>query len=244
VDKLGSVDALAGSHHLHYNPPYRARGPYHRAPISTHLDSSSRSRLLAPTKASAAKAINRDPEDIDTDSRTNRSRAPSRSVSRSLSPKKETVSARVSPGKAESPAVATRTRGSTQRGDNPLFSVFPAAPKKPRHAAPSSRKPLRPITTLETAHAPSPRESSFPYAQGVPSSSRKPATEPILSSPLTTMSDTPAFPIPEGPQDPNTQPAAERAIQPGMERGFTLSPMYNLVLEYNQQRDTELSLFM
>ncbi|KAJ7914797.1 hypothetical protein B0H13DRAFT_1872668 [Mycena leptocephala] len=34
-----------------------------------------------------------------------------------------------------------------------------------------------------------------------------------------------------------------RPLQEGMENGFTLSPMYELVLEYNQHQDSQLSLF-
>jgi hypothetical protein len=155
------VHDLAGSHHSYHSLPYRARGPRPFAHLTPHLDPA-RSRLLAPTKASAARAISRDLDELDLE--RPRSGQISTSVSRSVSPKKEVVTAKL-PGSSKlifTSTVATRTRlgrKNSSRTLSPPSELPLPRTRKPR--APSSTKPLKPVTTLETAHAPSPRELTF-----------------------------------------------------------------------------------
>jgi hypothetical protein len=153
------VHNLAGSHRNYHLPPYCARGHHPLAPLTPHLDPA-KSRLLAPTKSSAAQAISRDFSDLDPEAlRTGQT---SKSVSRSASPKKEVITTKL-PGPSKpvfTSTVATHTRLGRKNSSRSLLPPV-ELPRARRPRAPPSTKPLQLVTTLETAHAPSPRELTF-----------------------------------------------------------------------------------
>jgi hypothetical protein len=103
--QTGNVHNLAGSRSNYHSPPYRARGPHPFATLTSHLDPA-RSRLLAPTKSSAAHAINRDPDELDFEG--SKAKLPFGSVS----PKKEPITAKFSESSKPifTSAVASRMR--------------------------------------------------------------------------------------------------------------------------------------
>ncbi|KAJ7848767.1 hypothetical protein B0H13DRAFT_1906566 [Mycena leptocephala] len=253
VDKLGiSVHNLAGSHHNYHSPLYRVRGHHPLASAATHVDST-KSRLFAPTKSSAAQTISRDPDDPEQGDR--RVQLTSHSVSRSVSPKKEVVTTRLpeSTPQASSSAVATRTRQGLKNPTRAAPSLADTSRgRKPRSNA--SQKPLNPVTTLETAHTTSPRELAFrtsstfevdpplrgPTLLGLNlTSSRPPSPMGMITTTSAGHSDSPAdLPLPD-----SGEASWQREIQEGMERGFALSPMADLVRAYNSHTDEEFSLF-
>ncbi|KAJ7835422.1 hypothetical protein B0H13DRAFT_1913575 [Mycena leptocephala] len=63
------------------------------------------------------------------------------------------------------------------------------------------------------------------------------------SSPLQSLTSSPS-PMDVQSNPPNSPEILGEQRQPGMEKGFALSPMGNLVIEYNQQQDEEISIFM
>jgi hypothetical protein len=68
-------------------------------------------------------------------------------------------------------------------------------------------------------------------------------TSPVLTTSSSMMSQ-PSPPRVSTPTEPAKGLESYCPLQPGMERGFALSDMASLLMQYNQQNDDELSLFM
>ncbi|KAJ7368876.1 hypothetical protein DFH08DRAFT_796706 [Mycena albidolilacea] len=218
---LGYRDTLANPRRDYTIPPFCARGTFLRP--SSRVESA-RSRLLQPTKASAARSHLRSSEETGDNSKLVESA--SRSVSRSISPDKESR-AGLSSETFVSPA-ASHTRNAARVGKTLTFLSLPAATRAP-HSKISNIAPLEPITTKETAHAPSPHHQSF----SVVDPNLKPIdsfTIPSSSSPLPSL-------------DMATHVESIRSMAPGMERGYALLPMAELERDYASHSESEASLF-
>ncbi|KAJ7881650.1 hypothetical protein B0H13DRAFT_1891312 [Mycena leptocephala] len=130
-----------------------------------------KSRLFAPTKASSARSVNRDLNDPDEGSLRTRRKVQSHSIS----PKKESLSSIVNPGgesnTADSPEVTAKARSGSRT--RPSLQ-FPIAARRPnaRSGRTDPSKPLKLVTTLETAHADSPTCLTFKAMSLTPEETR------------------------------------------------------------------------
>ncbi|KAJ6476079.1 hypothetical protein C8R45DRAFT_1077091 [Mycena sanguinolenta] len=185
-----------------------------------------KARLLEPAKSSAARR--NVPSTTASEADEPHPYSHSRSASRSLSPKKEDLTVPI--GKSVVSVAATPAAGRTytavKKGKKVEFLKL-ATVTRSRNKLTTSRR-LHPVTTFKTAHASSP----LPHEED---------EEPLdiefrsllLSSPLSS----PRI------SSKATRTERTRPVQPGMERGFAMSTMAELVREYTKQHDEELSVF-